>query len=207
MVPFIVNPKTYEKEAAFSDAVIYVNEFLTMNGLSMPSKLITRVDEQEKYNNVWRDKGWYRFDTMTMFVNVKRSKVPVKTPGFQWSYTGFKADLTAPGVLAHETGHHIHNMLNDKLGKMAIIRMINNVIDREISVSGYEPNAYESFAEAMRLFIMNPELLRTGRPARWNLIVDDMGLKPPHDASWRDVLINAHPKIINAAQKWIDNAL
>src|SRR5574342_1404331 len=106
MVPFIVDPATYDKATALEAAREYVSGFLGHNGLRGPSKLIT--EQLTRHENRWRDNGWYKFDTMEMFVNLKRSRPPVKVPGFQWSFTGFKADLTAPGILAHETGHHVH---------------------------------------------------------------------------------------------------
>lgn len=205
MVPFVVNPTSYDKAQAFVAAQKYVGDFLSLNSLCAPSKLITEA--LTGHENRWRDYGWYKFDTTEMFVNLKKSRPPVKTPGFQWSFTGFKADLTAPGILAHETGHHIHNILNPRVGSKALIKMIKKCADAEPHVSSYEPNAHEVFAEAMRLFILNPELLREGRPIRWALINGDLGLKPLHAAPWRDVLVHAHPRLIAAAKSWIDHAL
>lgn len=205
MAPFIVNPVGYDKQREFERSQAYVNGFLTLNGLRGPSRLITCA--LTRHANRWRDNGWYKFDTSEMFVNLKRSRTPVKTPGFCWSFTGFKADLTAPGILAHEMGHHVHNVLNPKFGEKDMIRMIRKCATNEVRVSSYEPNAYEVFAEAMRLFILNPELLREGRPVRWAMLNGDLDLKPIHSAPWRDVLQHAHPKIISAAESWIRHAL
>jgi len=206
MLPFIVDPTSYKKDIAFTQAKLYVDEFLALNGLHPPTRLITIAET--KNDNRWKDYGWYTFIDSTMFVNLKKSRTPVKTPGFQWSYTGFKADLTAPGILAHETGHHIHRIMsirNDDLGIRKMVDFIYTSVEGERSVSGYEPNAYEVFAESTRLFILNPELLRLGRPKRWSMLTDRLGLKPPHDVHWRHVLKHAHPRIIAAAEKWISN--
>lgn len=205
MAPFVVNPVGYNKVLALDAAQGYVGDFLSHNGLPGPSKLITEATT--RHENRWRDNGWYKFDTREMFVNLKRSRVPVKVPGFQWSFTGFKADLTAPGILAHETGHHVHNLLNPRFGAQNVIAMIRKCAANEPRVSSYEPNAHETFAEAMRLFILNPELLREGRPIRWAMLTGDLNLKPLHAAPWRDVLVHAHPRLIAAAEKWIRHAL
>lgn len=202
--PFIVDPSTYSKERALEDAVLYVEAFLDLNDIPHVQRYLFSPDDGQKPpgRNVWHDKGWYWNETL--FVNLKRSRPPVKTPGFAWSYTGFKADLTAPGVLAHETGHHIHfrpRMRGPEL--IPSLKMIAGIAAKEAPVSGYEPNPYEVFAEAARLFILNPELLREGRPQRFRMLTDEFGLKPPHDAPWREVLKHAHPKIIAAAESWI----
>ena len=202
MDPFIVNPVGYDKQSEFERSQVYVNGFLAFNGLCSPSRLITCATKDQV--NHWRNNGYYVFSTMEMFVNLKRSRTPTKTPGFSWSYTGFKADLTAPGILAHETGHHIHNLLNPRFGAKNIIAMIRKCVAHEANVSSYEPNAHEVFAEAMRLFILNPELLKEGRPIRWAMLSGDLGLRPLHSSPWRDVLQHAHSRFITAAEKWIE---
>lgn len=200
MSPFIIDPSCYDKQVAFNEASTYVYGFLDVNSLAHPRSLVTVAET--KHKNRWRDYGWYQFGG-TMFVNLKKSRVPVKVPGFSWSYTGFKSDLTAPGILAHEMGHHVHHLMEKRHDRKDLLDVIKALSKAEAPVSGYEPNAYETFAEAMRLFIMNPSLLREGRPFRFTVLSVILGLKPPHDVPWREVLRNAHPRIINAAEGWI----
>jgi len=204
--PFIVDPCTYNKVTAIRDAAAYVEEFLDVNGYPRVKEYLLAPDDKKKppgRGNPWHDNGWYWNNIL--FVNLKRSRPPVKNPGFQWSYTGFKADLTAPGILAHEMGHHVHRAILDKIdakhGRI-MLQCIRGIAKRETAVSGYEPNAYEIFAEAMRLFILNPKLLEEGRPLRY-WFLRGLGLKPITDVPWREVLRNAHPRLISAAESWI----
>jgi hypothetical protein len=167
-----------------------------------PKKIFTEKTKTSKVN-AWRDNGWYEWHSHQMFVNVKGSKCPVKTPGFSWSFTGYKSDLTAPGILAHEMGHHIHCLLDEVIPHNELKSMIRNTFKIESCVSGYEPNFYESFAEAMRLFILNPDLLSDGRPARFRFFTEVLELKTLHSVPWKTVLQNAHPKMITATESWI----
>lgn len=197
--PFVANPATYKKADAVVAAVVYVEKFLDHNSLPRVKRYLWEPNDELKPpgSNRWHANGWYW--NGNLFVNVKKSRVPVKTPGFQWSFTGFKADLTAPGILAHETGHHAHF---SKFDTRELLGALRKVASEEAQVSSYEPNVYEVFAEAMRLFILNPNLLREGRPKRFKLITD-LGLRPLHDVDWHKVLEHAHPKLIAAAENWI----
>jgi hypothetical protein len=206
MDPFIVNPEGYDKRAELVRAVTYVEAFLDLNGIKRVDRYLWTPDDPlaPPGDNPWHRNGWYWQGNL--FVNLKRSKTPVKTPGFAWSYTGFKADLTAPGILAHEIGHHVwfeHVARNfsNRVTRDELLALMS--VQSEAPVSGYEPNSHEVFAEAMRLFILNPTLLKEGRPGRWAAL-QGFGLRPLHDAPWRDVLVHAHPKIIRAAESWIE---
>lgn len=203
MGPIVVDPVTYDKYVVIREAILYAQAFLDLNGISHPREYLFVPDDAKKPagKNPWHNNGWYW--NGIVFVNLKRSRAPVKTPGFAWSFTGFKADLTAPGILAHEIGHHTHFELLKRSTEGSSIDDIKKVAKVEAPVSGYEPNPYEVMAEALRLFILNPSLLREGRPKRWEMITR-MGLEPLHDVPWRDVLVNAHPRIINAAAAWIN---
>lgn len=196
---FIVDPNEFDKEDSFYQGITYTYRFLKKNKLSYPKKILT-----ESKQSKWRSYGWYQFQTHTLCVNLNKTRCPVKNPGFAWSYTGFKADLTPVGVLAHEIGHHVHNAITpNRIAHKELLKLIRKVSKNESSVSSYEPNSYEVFAESMRLFILNPELLREGRPVRWTLLHECCNLQPMHDIHWREILKNAHPKIINSVENWI----
>jgi len=205
MDPFVVDPKSYLKATAVVAAREYADAFLRLNKVKPVKEYIFQPDDSKKPpgGNPWHGNGWYW--NGTVFVNLKRSRTPVKTPAFQWSYTGYKADLTAPGILTHEVGHHIHFTYEASVSpaeRKALIARIKEVARVEPAVSGYEPNPYEVFAEAARLFMLNPSLLSEGRPKRFELI-RSLGLQPPHNAPWRQVLGNAHERLINAAVNWV----
>lgn len=164
-----------------------VDAFCTHNGLNPPKiKNATRT----------RDYGYYKWGSTTIHVNEKLARVPVKTPGFSWSYTGYKADLTGAGIIAHETGHYVDCMLKYPS------RDIKKAVHGERCVSSYEPNSYEIFAESMKLFILNPNLLQAGRPKRYEFLIA-LSLIPVITDSWEEVLTHAHPKLISAAKNWI----
>ncbi len=209
MVPIIVDPTSYDKAIATQQAVELVNGFLDLNGIPRPKRFITEIDKDAKPpgKNPWHDYGFYWQGTI--FANVKKSRVPVKTPGFSWTFTGSKADLTAPGIIAHEHTHYVHHHLEEAGGKVIRIDMLNalnKLIDDEEPLSGYEPNVYELMAEAGRLFILNPTLLKAARPLRYQTLCD-FGLKPCHDTHWREVLKHAHPRFITMLENWIKRAL
>jgi hypothetical protein len=189
MEPLIVDPNSYSKQAAYELAKAHAEAFLDLNGIERPRSF--------ELASLGKLHGMYK--NGSVFVDLKRSRVPTKTPGFQWSYTGYKSDLTAPGILAHEIGHHVHF----RLGVEPIIRAMRGITKIEANVTSYEPNASEAFAEAAKLLVLNPDLLRRGRPKRWGYMTNALGLKPLHDARWQDVLKNAHPRFFAAAEAWI----
>lgn len=193
---FVVDPNAYDKQSEFTRAVDYIKEFLDTNGLDHPSNI-----KHEGYNT--RFYGCYYFKTRRVNINLKKTRTPVKNPGWSWSYTGFKSDLTGPGVLAHEIGHHIHNLIQNSKNRKLIKNSCVFVARREAEVSSYEPNYYEMLAESIRLFILNPVFLAEGRPLRYKFLTESFGLKPLHQEDWRSILRNAHPKLIEAGDKWI----
>lgn len=193
MPPIIVNPETYDKVAAWVAALDLCHEFLDMNGVRRPEY----VPMQGPIEGKWKSFGMYDPDLCKVWVNLKKSRPPTRTPGFSWTFTGFKADLTVPGIAAHETGHHLHSESDVSM------LTVRDAFVGEPSVSGYEPHPGESFAEAARLFILNPLLLLEGRPKRFDFMTDVVKVRPVHTTPWRDVLCHAHPRIIMAAEAWI----
>lgn len=205
MNPIIVDPNNYDKKAAYDEAVKYCNRFLKINKIPKPARYLTSAPWFKP--RVQRYYGWYQFSTKDIFVNVKLSRPPVKTPGYSWSYTGCKADLTAPGILAHEVGHHVQITYEDALPireRKIFRQLLKKISKKESKVSSYEPNIDEMFAEASRLFILNPDLLKNARPVRYALMTEVMGLKPLHNVPWREVLQNAHPRLIQSIEKWMN---
>src|SRR5690349_1436766 len=114
--PIIVDPHGYDQDEAAEQAEAIVQEFCEANRLELPS--IQRRDCRGY-------RGYYRahrhhIDSVAgrripasmfwigyVYWDPHGCKRPVKTPGYAWSFTGYKADNTAPGVIAHEVGHHV----------------------------------------------------------------------------------------------------
>lgn len=152
-----------------------------------------------------RELGWYRpgrtpSSLGRVTVNLPRNRPATKTPGFSWSFPGYKADRTPVGVFTHELGHHVDDYLNEPI--------ITSWGD-EAPVSGYEPNRQESWAEAWRLFCTNPDLLRVGRPRRWHTLTETLGLVPSDLLGelepWEERLERwgAHEKFLSAARNFV----
>jgi len=111
-------------------------------------------------------------------------------------------DFTPYGVLCHEVGHHVDRDLHPAGYSNVRSSGFKKAIDEEMEVSSGESNLHESFAEAIRLFVTNPNLLEVGRPARWEYLRSRY--RPLHDASWRTVLSKASDVVHRAVEEWLD---
>ena len=178
------------KEELWLQANSLVSEFLKLNSTIRVPKII--VDNSLPGYGVANHK--------TIKVNLKKCRPATQNPGFAWSYPGYKADLTPVGVLCHEVGHVSHFSID-----LDYQNYVTKIVRVEKPVSSYEPNFMEVIAESMKLFISNPNMLKVGRPKRYKMLTEFMGLQPVHDNAWREVLSAAHPKFIIAAEKWCKN--
>lgn len=83
----------------------------------------------------------------------------------------------ACGIVCHEFGHYLHDKLTDcKL-----------ILPKEKQITSYEPDYHERFAESIKLFITNPDLLKQYDPKRYDVIVNKLNLKPIINKSYIDV--------------------
>lgn len=173
--------------------------FLKTNGLQaaryqITSPLILRRQEQTGLCERMDGKT-------TIHVNVPVTAFPRKIPVCcMRSYPGSKIDRTATGVVCHETGHHVEFVLAARR-KFPFVEWRKIVQGSRKQVSGYEPNVHEAFAETMRLFILNPNLLFFGMPARYNFIEQELGLKPIVTKFWPEILPVPHHA---AMYSWIE---
>jgi hypothetical protein len=136
-----------------------------------------------------------------IFVNLPVTALPVERPGFQrWSYPGWKTDRTAVGVVAHELGHFVAHAyaISMPAWRLCLAQHAKKPI------SGYAPTAEEQFAETVRLFITNPDLLKKAVPWRYNYLTDVVCLAPVKKRlrlGWKGVLRN--PAYWPPAERWI----
>lgn len=200
--PVIVDPSDYDRVGVYGKVVGQCRYFLKRNGLREPRRWEAEVTGRHKkvYGVYFPARGG------RVCVNLSRTPVPVRVPGFRWSYAGYKSDLTVAGVVSHEVGHHVESVIREMIGEVERERLSGEwrkVVGCEKRVSSYEPNGSEAFAEAMRLFILNPDFLRRGRPMRYGFLAGALGFVPPHDLGWDEVLRNAHPRLLAAARSWI----
>ncbi|BAG41483.1 hypothetical protein [Ralstonia phage phiRSL1] len=106
----------------------------------------------------------------TIFLGA-RSTVKFRTPS-PYSVPGGKSDMSPTGVLSHEFGHILQFALagarrNDLLQEQRAIY----TDDRRNGITGYGRSHWqEDFAEAHRLYLLNPDLLRTLSVERLKLV-------------------------------------
>jgi hypothetical protein len=204
------------KDELYLRAIELAKKFLDVNCIAHP--IFMRYSEMQSAGESARKRMQYVYQGPTqgtgtgyyydghLFVNVPRTAAPVNRPcARSWSYPCWKTDRTAVGVVAHEIGHHIEVKLAER-GLLSAYE--HGPAWRELiykvkkQVSGYEPVASEAWAESIRLFILNPELLKLGIPQRYEFITKTVGLKPSESRPWREVLGN-HPDYVRAGVKWI----
>lgn len=138
-----------------------------------------------------------------IYVAVDVATRPQQERGRVWTFPGHKTDRSVAGITAHEMGHHVwfHKIRRPKRHDLRNI-WIDLVVKTEKKITSYEPTYEEAFAEAARLFILNPDLLKNGRPRRYAFFTGDLKLTPLHDLPWADVLQNAPDHIFEAADKF-----
>lgn len=153
--------------------------FLELNGVAWPKKVEDRVIPTGRPPSGSYGCGVYLPRLQQIMVNSAACANPARGTPRQFSFPGYSVDRTPVGVLAHEIGHyvdHVHGYVSNSPDWQNAIR--------GSKVSSYEPNASESFAESMRLYILNPELLRAIAPRRHefmavNLDLDVLGRENP----------------------------
>lgn len=133
--------------------------------------------------------GWYRVPKITIFPSL------CTKPGTGYSWPGHISDRTVLGVYAHELGHHAHFTRPD-------FEQIRADFPRKHSITGYEPNVDESFAETFRLFVLNPDLLKNGRSTRYEYMLK-LGFIPSETRDYREVLKDMRPHMWMRIVPWI----
>jgi len=177
-----VNLSLLSKKELFQLGMTICKEFLTKNNLALATVIAKAYGVEEE------NRGIYNPHSKMIYVNFTKCKPPIKNSSYSWSYPGYKADITTMGVLAHETGHHVDNLTG-----------IRKLIPTTHPVSGYEPNKMEVVAETMRLFILNPDLLRLVSNARYDFLMERF--TPVITQTWEEVLVDAPAKVINNINK------
>lgn len=175
-----------DKVSVLAKGLLELDAFGTLN--NVPRLAGLHFSPPPHARNRFQLTGLYHNNTI--WVDLSKTRTPVATPVRSWSFTGWKSDMTPAGVLAHEFGHHVWYAL---LPYRKIRSALREIVQVEHAVSGYEPCVEESFAEAFRVFMLNPDLLRCGWPGRYEFMLT-VGLKPLHEIPWREILVNAHPR-------------
>ena len=208
------------KEELYQMGIEAATEFLALNGIDAPC-FLTYPEAAEKLKG--READYFRRATRPpatlvgrgtglyysgkVFVNLPRTAVAVTRPAYRsWSWPGWKVDRTPAGVVAHEVGHHVEAVLRRRkvLTKDDGAAWRLGLSNHKKRVSGYEPVPDEAWAETMRLFILNPDLLRLAIPWRWFFLLA-RELRPVErlmKKGWKKVLSNDN--YTAAAVRWIE---
>lgn len=177
------------KEELLYKGIDLIERFSEINGIKVPKIFIN--------SSTVRAYGLF-YPNNVIHINMKLCRPPVKVPGYDWTFPGYIQDLTPYGILAHEFGHYISDILGKRFRKNFI-----NIKKIEENVTATDDRGLdEKMAEAARLFITNPDLLKRGRPHRYEIF--SSYYQPVVRNRWKTVLTHAHPKIVNAAERWIE---
>jgi hypothetical protein len=188
------------KEELYKEGVERATAWLRANCLPLPIFQTFAKKQNSDLPLVGKLTGYYDPQARTVNVNIAVTARPNPVPHQRsWSYPGNKVDRTATGVVCHEVGHHVEAILARK-GRLPWSAW-KHIAATTKPITSYEPNPAEAFAETIRLFILNPDLLRTGRPERYFFLIETLMLKPKESRPWREVL-NNQPDYVRAAERW-----
>jgi hypothetical protein len=185
--------------------LVLLDDWLTDNPRIIRPQLEISRDKNDRLSKTiegFATCGFYRN-------NVIHMSVPLcANPNQMYSWPGYISDRTPYGVIQHELGHHVDQMMSGT--NIYRTRAGGFFSDRireksgEKPITSYSPNNMEWFAEIFRLFVTNPFLLAMIRPRAYDALVDS-GLNPTVDASNVEVLteFSAPKRIFERMDKWL----
>lgn len=185
------------KQELFDRGESLIKRFCEANHLILPKIHVIKPFE-------WKIRAHCAYYRPTYIAICLERCAHIGTAGMSWSYPGNTVDRTPYGVLAHEIGHHVDVVLGDvKHGNAYNSEFSKNVrkVSGEEKLTNYCPNDGEWFAEMMRLFITNPDLLRIIRPITFREL--SKWLKPVETRPYDEVLIKAPARTFEAVHKKI----
>jgi hypothetical protein len=157
------------------------NAFLDLNGIDRP----TYDFKDASGGNLH---GVYNRPSRTVHVFVRGCK----QGGAFKSRPGYWEDVSIVGVTAHEVAHHVDHEL--RLGSS-----FYDVYQHESPVgNNAQVNRHEDLADALLLYIRNPDLLLTLCPMRHTFL--SKRLKATETRSWREVL-SKYPECVKEVEK------
>lgn len=166
-----------------------VHEFCILNNIKNPIIKITTIKSM-------RACGTYN----GKLIKVDLSKCA--KPSQLYSYPNLHSNRTPQGVITHEFGHYLADVLG--ISGRTLLKYRKEINEKPIS--SYAPNSSEWFAEIIKLYLTNPDLLKLGRPKTYNWLYEDLKLKPINRGSYLEVLKefdnNISERLINKAKKF-----
>lgn len=168
----------WTKTELYERGVALANRWCRLNGMDMPA--VEAVTEGWRINSC----AYYR-PAWGIRLCLPRCAAP-GLGGPAWSWPGYIVDRTPYGVVLHELGHHVDMRLGT--GKQGIYWSDFSAGLKEQAgekgITSYaDVDHAEWFAEAFRLFVTNPDLLRRFRPKTYAGLVE-AGLQPVFEEDW-----------------------
>lgn len=177
------------KQMLMENGLKLIHEFCILNNIKDPIIELTTINSRAcgTYNGL-------------KLIKVDLSKCA--KPSQSYSYPNLHSNRTPQGVVIHEFGHYLENALGISWRTLSKCREEIN----EKPVTSYAPNSQEWFAEVIRLFLTNPDLLKLGRPKTFVWLCEDLKLIPINRGSYLEVLkefdADIPDKLVNRAKKF-----
>jgi len=184
------------KDEMWQTGKLHAINFCEANALPVPAFI---AEETWPFGSC----AYYRMtkDGRGKVVGCVKKMAHIGTAGQAWSYPGHIIDRTPYGVIAHEMGHHVDAIKgNVKQGYISGFSVLICSQSQETKLTNYCPNTGEWFAEMMRLFITNPNLLKAIRPKTFSLLTLNF-IKPIETRSFQEVLKDAPERTLQLACK------
>lgn len=189
--PIIEDIFNWDRILSYKEGTNLARDFLVENSLSVP-EYFDHVphDKKEKF-------GYYDRYRQRIFVNLLKCKEPELDFSKNYNYTCWKFDITPVGVICKQTGYHI-DQIHDFPSKK---KEWTSIKESPVFIKENDPS--EDFSDCVRLFICNPDLLKNGRPKRYEYFRDVLNLRKVVDLPWKIILKNCPDDAIQATIKWI----
>lgn len=176
-----VQKKKLSMEEQFEPAVEIAKHFLDINRIDLPvfadkPLCVTDIVLRGRYYNTYPVLTDLKDSVAHVHYLPVLLVLPKNCHKRTWSKTGAKDDVTTVGVCAHELGHHVHYQVGRSWA--GGLRLWNSQKYKHRPVTSYaKQNEGEALAEAMRLFILNPGLLKRLSPGSYDCFVKSFELK------------------------------
>lgn len=176
------HPAVYDKAQALRDAVNLSAHWCIENDLVIPAYCVTEAIRPQLGNcSLWTNGGH--------LIRINAPLCPLAGKMHAHNWPGGREDFTVAGIVAHETGHLLHHSRPEALRGWRPGEPIN---DYEYGYTFIEPKyGPETFAETLRLFILNPSFLRVAAPTRYSYLTDVLGLVAVVTTPWEEILAHA----------------
>lgn len=158
------------REELKTEGINILKQFCELNNMEMP-----KIVFSDKPRRECDCCGYYEHGTLTIMPNACSS--PATNPIRSWSYPHYFVDKTVLGVICHEFGHYLYELAGrPRFGKLGL------------QITSYEPNMDERFAETIKIFLTNPDLLKQYNRERYDFLTVKLKLKPVYTADWKTQL-------------------